>query len=314
MLVNDVASHYMDPYIPSKKKNYYSGFSGLSINTIIILSSFIITAGVALLVDSFINGDGWQSKVIAILGALLVIVFGLIVIGIFYIKNFIGGKLKNGKGLDLTKNFSPTIVANMFAHFGKTPIGVIKQMLTDRFTSVITLNMDVFLKRVRQLLYQQFMDQGRTSFRLKTNHIYDLSFSNDLNRGQYDSAALRPNTDMQIIAQHAFEMGTTLWFDTGDQLADSEAAIIACGQFTTCYNLLEYISRMKNDPVYFSSLDEPYRKKVDHLFLRLKEHYGLFQKDPFWLYNQLGKECKIPGFQNCDMKKFPPPKEFKGLR
>ena len=315
MMVNDVASHYMDPYTPSVKKNYYRGIMGLSVITIMIICGVLICgAGYGLWHNFVHHSPRIRSKLITIFLSGCVIVPALVILLILRIKHYISGKLKNGKGLNLTKNFSEEIVQRMFRHFGKTQIGIIIQMLTDRFTSVLTLNYDVFLKRVRQLLYQQFMDQGRNIFRLKTNHIYDLSFSNDRNRRQNDIAPA-PSAAMQAVAQHAFEMTTTLWFDTADQKGCTEASIIACGQFTTCYNLLEYIARMKRDTDYYNNkLNDTYRKKIEHLEQQLNTHYAQFQKDPLWLYNTMIDRCNLPATLKCTMANFPPPDEFKGLR
>jgi len=315
MMVNDVASHYMDPYTPSVKKNYYRGIMGLSVITIMIICGVLICgAGYGLWHNFVHHSPRIRSKLITIFLSGFVIVPVLVILLILRIKHYISGKLKNGKGLNLTKNFSEEIVQRMFRHFGKTQIGIIIQMLTDRFTSVLTLNYDVFLKRVRQLLYQQFMDQGRNIFRLKTNHIYDLSFSNDRNRRQNDIAPA-PSAAMQAVAQHAFEMTTTLWFDTADQKGCTEASIIACGQFTTCYNLLEYIARMKRDTDYYNNkLNDTYRKKIEHLEQQINTHYAQFQKDPLWLYNAMIDRCNLPATLKCTMANFPPPDEFKGLR
>lgn len=316
MMINDVGSAFMDPYQPSAK-NTYKGVSALTLRTIRIFSVIMALGGVAGLFVSFCCvQDIVLAKILAIVSALVVIVFGGLYAGIQLLKRFIKGNLQDGAGLNLDKNFSPAIVERMFDHFGRTPVGIIGQMLKERFTSFITLNADVFLKRIRELLYQRFLSDGRSTYRMKTNHIYDLSFANDLNR-KYDSNEISPSEEIQIVAQSAFEMGTTLWFDTKNQQEFSQAALIACGQFTMCYNLLEYIHRLKatkDHLSYFSTLSPEYQAKVNALEIAMKRDYENFKQDPFWLYNKLGEKYTITNFKKCDMSRFHFPKDFKGLR
>jgi len=160
---------------------------------------------------------------------------------------------------------------------------------------------------------------------MKTNHVYDLSFTNDLNRldnkdaaSSKDPVRLAPNEKLQLIAEYAYEMGTTLWFDKEKKEQNSLPALVACGQFTTCYNLLIYIDRLKqqhgNMPSHFSGLNKEWQEKINLLEAQMANEYEEFKKDPFWLYNKMGHEY-IPGFKNYNMEEFEiPVKKFEGLR
>ena len=317
MLVNDVGSHYMDPFIPQQPTTN-KGLMALSVRTISITAISLGIIGIALLIIGFRN-PGWQNVTAAIVGTLLLILGIAIPGSLLYLHQFIGGKVRDKRGLNLDYTFSPRIVNLLLGYFSKTPLGVILNMLKDRFSSVLTLNNDVFLKRIRHLLYARFMGEGRRSFRMKTNHVYDLSYSNDLNRLQNDIEIAPPSAAMQIVSQCAFEMGTTLWFDQQSQRSYDQAALIACGQFTTCYNLLLYILRMKkvmpDGYCYFDTLTEAWKEKVNQLEQVFNEHYIAFSKDPFWLYNQLGKQYQLTNFTAKSAADFPfPEKEFKDLR
>ncbi len=308
MLICDVGSHYMDPYIPVKPKKY-KGLPNLSIDNIFVIATVLLIAGIAAFIINY--------HLLAIPATLITATGLLTIAGLFLLRRFIAGGVRKNEGLNLSKNFSPEIVKEMFHHFGKTPIGAIADMLTERFNSVITLNNDIFLKRVRQLLYQSFFDEGYGSYRLKTNHIYDLSFSNDLNRvsGEgRDPLYLSPGYSMQIIAENAFEMGTTLWFEHEKIKDSSLASIIACGEFSTCYNLLVYIDRLKADTLYFERLSSAWQEKLNDLQGRLLDDYDKFKKDPFWLYNESGLLFHIANFKNKSVAEYKIPGKFTGLR
>ena len=56
---------------------------------------------------------------------------------------------------------------------------------------------------------------------------------------------LRPTTNMLLNTKKAMSMGTTLWFTEEDKKKKLPQAIFACGRYTTCWNLLVYIDRLK---------------------------------------------------------------------
>ena len=309
MLVNDVGSQYMDPFIP-QPPGTYKGLMALSVRTMFLIALLAGVVGAGLVYVGFYN-PGWLNVIAAIVGTLLFII-GVGIPGILlYLHRFITGKVQEKKGLNLDHTFSPRIVNLLLGYFSKTPLGVILNMLKERFSSVLTLNNDVFLKRIRQLLYARFMGEVRKSFRMKTNHVYDLSYSNDLNRLENDVDIAPPSHAIQIVSQCAFEMGTTLWFGQQSQHSHDQAALIATGQFTTCYNLLLYILRMKKavpgSRSYFDTLSESWKEKVNGLEEVLSTHYSAFKTDPFWLYNQLGRQYKPKKYTPVSATDFPFP-------
>lgn len=308
MLINDVGSQYMDPYRPEKMEQH----GGISIYIL-----FGVAAAV-LLASLFGVWYACQTKktlglITAMLSGAGILASLVIVVALLTVRRYISKENRRENGLNLNKNFSPEIVQDLFHYFGNTPIRVIASMVKARFNSVIALNNDVLLKRVRKLLYDKFLTEGRKTFRVKTNHIYDLSFSNDLNRRCFDDPDLHPLPNLQTVAQRAYEMGTTLWFDKRKGENYRQAAIIACGQFTTCYNLLLYIRRLKRDAV-FNRFDTAVQQDVNVLEKRLEYDYAAFNTNPFWLYNRLGKEYQLTGFKEATMAAYPFPANFQKVR
>lgn len=243
----------------------------------------------------------------------------VVIILVFTVRTFISGKVRGGAGLDLNKNFSEKIVNMLFRYFRHLPFNMLAFMLEERATSVLTLNNDVFLKRIRFLLYDQFFNQDnvKATGRLKANHIYDLTFTNDANRCKSYTPSLDPSIPMQKVAELAFNMSTTLWFAKEDDKHHSLAAIVATGQFTTCYNLLDYIAKLKKhypgepDSVY-NGLSAAQKVIVDDIEAWLNPRWEQFREDPFWLYNKLGSA--IPGFKPVSAGSFAFPKDFRALR
>jgi hypothetical protein len=323
MMVCDVGSHYMSAYqLPVAGKKSWWTIS--RVRTVAIVTAIVsaIVAGFAFChaIHAHSTTGNIVSSCIGILAVLLMVAGIFVVSAIQKIKKFISGQVEGGSGLDLDKNFSPEVVALLFKHFGHLRMNRLKFMLMERLTTLLTLTSSVFLNRIRYLLYDQFFNQNnmKATGRVKANHIYDLSFSNDNNRAGAYVKTYQPSRAMQIVAEAAFEMGTTLWFSKADEAQQKHASVIACGQFNTCFNLLDYIEKLKTSfegraPVY-DNFSQANKDLVDNLESRLHPLFEAFCRDPFWLYNRLGKEYNITGFVPATMDKMPFPENFKGLR
>lgn len=65
---------------------------------------------------------------------------------------------------------------------------------------------------------------------------------------------MKPTAELQDVARLATEMDTTLWYDTNHEAAKQPEALIATGQFTTCYNLLRYAYRFDSGDPYWAKI------------------------------------------------------------
>jgi len=310
MVVNDVGSHFIKPYtMPDKVEDKGMSLRSLKVGIIIWLA---IAIGITSL------GATEHNLAITIIGSMLMTIPLIGVIGIIFIKREVSGIPGSPSPLNLKKNYTGAIIKLLVSYFTKTPLPILKQMLSARTESVLMLNMSIFLKRIRQLLYNTFYGSPQWKNRGKGNHIYDLSFSNDLNR-KNETPPLPPefdsSRDMQIVAQTAFNMGTTLWFDKqADHQQHSEACIIACGQFTTCYNLLVYIEHLKASHSALPTYDSKYEARIESLKQQLLIDYEHFKTDPFFMYNAAGADYHLTGFKPLAVKDIPFPANWKQLK
>ena len=303
MLVNDVGSYFISPYInPPKPAN-----RGISLwGVYVIMASLFFAAFVC-----GIFGFVYDKTFLTLMGGVLIVIPAIILLAVNALKKLIMGG--PGKPSVLRKTFTKRIIKLLVRYFTKTPLCVLKEMLMARADSVLLLNMSVFLKRIRQLLYNTFYGSAQWKNRGKGNHIYDLAFSSDIYREQNPppDPFLNPSRDIQIVAQVAFNMGTTLWFDKTDcNQEHSEACIIACGQFTTCYNLLEYIDKLRKSHNDIPTYDEQYESRLSQLKQQLTNDYQHFKTDPFFMYNQYGIDNPIKDFKPLTVKDIPFPENW----
>ncbi|MGZ3871829.1 MAG: patatin-like phospholipase family protein [Mucilaginibacter sp.] len=299
MLVNDVGSYFIKPYVmpPAAKRG------GINLHTLnlIVMACFIALA-------ALIAGSVYLHIVqLTIVSSVLIAIPLLFMVGALWLRYKVFGIPGSSTPVNLRMGFSERIILLIVGYFTKTPLPVLKQMLQARIDSVLLLTTSVFMKRIRQLLYNSFYGSPEWKNRGKGNHIYDLSFSNDINRNRTPKPPyLAPSRDLQIVAQVAFNMGTTLWFDKSDnQHLHDQGCIIACGQFTTCYNLLEYVDRLLNNPSAYHAV---YHERLIKLKERLMADYEHFKTEPFFMYNDAGHEYKIANFKPLSVADIPFPK------
>lgn len=310
LMVNDVGSHFITPYVmPEVKKGWELSIRGL----------MLIAAAIIVILSAGIWYGIRHNCALLTVGCSLLTTVPLIFLGAtLYLRQQLLGVANSALILNFKKNFTERIITVLVGYFAKTPLSVIKQMISARVQSVLMLNMSIFLKRIRQLLYNKFYFSPQWKNRGKGNHIYDLSFSNNINRKADDGyksptpPVLDPSRDIQIVAQVAFNMGTTLWFDKqSTEQEHSEACIIACGQFTTCYNLLQHIMRLLAIKPDKAPFDNKYRDRLIKLEQQMLADYEAFKTNPFFYYNQSGLDFKVPGFKEVTMKEIPFPDDWK---
>jgi len=310
LMVNDVGSHFINPYVmPEVKKGRELSIRGLT---------FIAAAIIAILSAGAWYGIRHNCALLTVGCSLLITLPLIFLVLTLYLRIQLLGAANSALIVNFKKNFTERIITLLVGYFAKTPLSVIKQMIIARANSVLMLNMSIFLKRIRQLLYNKFYFSPQWKNRGKGNHIYDLSFSNDINRkadNGYRSPTppiLNPSRDIQIVAQVAFNMGTTLWFDKqSTEQEHSEACIVACGQFTTCYNLLQHITRLLAIKPAEAPFDSKYRNRLIKLEQQMLADYEAFKADPFFYYNQSGSDFKVPGFKEVTMQEIPFPDDWK---
>lgn len=157
-----------------------------------------------------------------------------------------------------------------------------------RITSLIYMSSSVFMRQIRRLSIKQIYENSKWEDRRILNAIWDLRKDkvDSRNKDQELGIAL-PSERILNLTKEAMEMKTTLWF-TYDELKGKfmmPDKLIACGQYTACFNLLQYIERLfkkKN----FESLDETEKIALELLRKKLRSDWEKFNKEPFWLLEE----------------------------
>jgi predicted acylesterase/phospholipase RssA len=305
VLITDVASPYMDKWTPSPQQ--LNGWRGETVrnfswDVLPLLSTRLpfyvpLTAVLSamLIISCFVNV--WApstEKVLLIVGSILLTISTLCIVGLPLLKKTIKIKAKTVLA-DLMK-LIPPFYRPLIKRFETIPLGIVQRMLRERSSSAVTLLSDVFLKHVRRLNNNSIYEDSRWLYKRISNFIYELT--------EYDFKATRgmglpggetsylfladpelkdPGKNIKDSAYIAAKMETTLWFTKDDGDLGTLDHIIACGHFTTCYNLLMYLTELQH------SKRSPYhgwmasRPDLRDLYDRLMIDWKKFKEDPMWM-------------------------------
>ncbi len=108
----------------------------------------------------------------------------------------------------------------------------------DRARSLQTLAANVFMARVRRLMYSRIWSDRELTGRRIAILVYDLT------RPQPVPEWLSPTAEMRQVVSRAVGVPTILWFTDPEQLRD----LVTAGQVTTCFNVLQYLGREREQP------------------------------------------------------------------
>jgi predicted acylesterase/phospholipase RssA len=137
----------------------------------------------------------------------------------------------------------------------------------DRARSLQALASSVFMERVRRLVYRRVFEDRRFEGRRVANLVYDLARP-DAAEGL--PPELAPSEAIRAVVARAVAMPTTLWFTEPGQLRD----LVAAGQATACFNLLEHLHRR-------GALEDPGSEEAAATVDALRRLWAALREDPF---------------------------------
>ena len=303
IIVNDVGSFKMEKWEqdnsftkkgPSLKKFLAKMLSYFKIKFLYIL---IFVLGLLLVILNalhiFKTCDQCDSPVFYIVGSILMgiglvlmLLGGLASLGMAYAK---------GKIARLFKKNVPEVLLDDVLTFKKLDIGLVQQMLINRLTSTVKMVNDVFMKQMRRLNYDLFYSKDELKYKRVTTTVYELNGQETPYSGGTPSynQNIKPSPSQLLkdVCLIASETPTTLWWDKKDIAADRMDTLIACGQFSLCYKLMEYILELKGskeaDAKEHCDKFEIDLTHLDQLEQQLQSDWKAFNKDPFFYLKEL---------------------------
>jgi hypothetical protein len=153
------------------------------------------------------------------------------------------------------------VLLDEVASFAHLDIALVRRMISERMTSTFKMVNDIFLKQIRRLNYDLLYSKAELKNRVITSTVYQLNGQPSPYKNQTLNPSIQPpSVRVQEAALVASETPTTLWWDETDLHLQRQDNLIACGQFTTCYNLMDYILKLKENGVVAGELDGLYKQ------------------------------------------------------
>lgn len=196
---------------------------------------------------------------------------------------------------------------------GRLSVRRAEPLLMDRLNSLLSLLLDVFLKVVRRLNYAKVYDNEDWQYRRMSNLIRELT------EEDFTSPVKQPNKpaegpvvvtasetpgartlkgayqdivgpEIKKIAEEASNFGTTLWFTDKEQLDDMLGKLVATGQFTMCYNMLDYLEKLLFTPGNgYEKTDRETKEILETMHQKCLEDWNMFKETPLFLLMEMGK-------------------------
>jgi hypothetical protein len=113
---------------------------------------------------------------------------------------------------------------------------------------------------------------------------YENVFQKQIKRKKFNdewARLLTPSEKVMQVADYAKQMNTILWFSKTDMregIDNRRDSVIASGQFTMCYNLLEYILQIEEK--YPGVLKD---ESIQTLKKEILEDWKRFQTEPMFM-------------------------------
>lgn len=224
-IINDVASPYIDsPF------NFSVG------NNLITLVRYISSFLVFLLVIVFTVISYKQNWIVSYSIGLFTIPILLIFQVLFFYASF---KLKRVTGITYNLIF---------------PSKKVGFYLLDRIKSVIKMMSEIFLKSARRSNFEKIYDE--LPKQVTTSTVYELRCENKKgipeNENKWKSIQKYTGDipkKMKDVSRLSTSFDTTLWFSKQDKKDKMLDAVIACGEYTTCYNLISFFVKNHSEKI-----------------------------------------------------------------
>ncbi|MCH2196466.1 patatin-like phospholipase family protein [Kordia sp.] len=293
IVVNDVGSFKMDPWQPEEKKKDESASIKSVVSNIMDyfkikpLYLIILVLGILLIVLNAMKvfGENALPSLYVVGGIITGIGLLLTVFGYF------ANKYKN-LGINFAKSLFnknvPAPLVDDVLSFKKLSVGLVQRMLTERISSTVIMVNDIFLKQIRRLNYRLLYSDPDLRHRIITSTVYELNgektaYSKSFSFNKNVSPA--PSDALKHTGLIASEMPTTLWWDENDIKNNRMDSLIACGQFTSCYKLMDYILKLKKNKKI--KLSEEETTAIDALYTDLENDWKQFNTNPMFYIESL---------------------------
>lgn len=156
-----------------------------------------------------------------------------------------------------------------------------QRQLKKRYKSFSKVVSTVMMGHIRRRNLRMILENTRWTNRVIVPCISALSSNADWKQNETSSKLMTKATELMGYSDRASNFHSTLWFSKADIDSLIPEKILACGQFSICYELYLWALRHKgNQPNMTKVLGQ---LKTDSMIERLKEDWEQFKENPDWI-------------------------------
>jgi hypothetical protein len=172
----------------------------------------------------------------------------------------------------------------LWHYFKKMALPDAIEIVKARVSSVLAMTSNVFMKRIRQLQFNNLMNPESRAKLVSFNLIYSLNPTKPRTWLWKLDPELEPTLAMKEISAQAEIVPTTLWMNE-----EQYKILIACGRATACFSLLKYLwqrwqeeekeAQKHHPPFGVPKPDTPASPHYE-IYTRLKKKWLELKKNP----------------------------------
>ena len=165
----------------------------------------------------------------------------------------------------------------------KSKLGWLLPAVENRASSLSKMSASVVMAFMRRQMLTLWHTDQKWENRRVHNSIYALASNGSWRRMMMKEGLgkkFQPSEEMMLISDEVADMGTTLWFTEKNMQDNLPQKLIACGQYTICWNLYRYITKVSNPQKQNLS---PEHALLKNLGRQVKDDWKRFNDNPFFM-------------------------------
>lgn len=309
VMICDVASPYLEDFEFTEEKS--GGFREKTINDISKTTKRYTNFLFLIFMVSFLAGlvllgiREPENTPFLVLGSIFTALGAVFLILFLFVKNKV--KKLHKRAVDYVNKLIPDYFEKRIPSLDYKDIKIkrLEELALDRFHSLKLLLPNLFLKQIRNLIYENiYQDDSYKNRRVSclvrelSKHDYDYKQKSNLDREfqlmrkhipehfQNESYEATIGSAIEFYAEEAANFGTGLWFTDTDQLEGKIKSLLISGQITCCLNLLMYLTELiHTEGNGFAKLPEAKQKELKRLHKVTLDDWLAFKKTPEMLYD-----------------------------
>ena len=156
-----------------------------------------------------------------------------------------------------------------------------QRQLKKRYESFSKVVSTVMMGHIRKRNLMMIMENTRWTNRVIVPCISSLSSNADWKRDETSSKLMTKASDLMGFSDRASNFHSTLWFSKTDIDNQIPEKILACGQFSICYEL--YLWSLKHKGNHSNMTKVLGQLKTDSMIERFNGDWEKFKKTPYWM-------------------------------